>query len=118
MDVSGHQRTNPQVSHALIKPPIAPERITHAMTTQPSVDSTNEPATTGHDKGPTPALLTINDAVRVLRLSRSVVYALIKDGRLRVVHQGRAARIPAAAINEYVSLLESESGHVSDRDDL
>ncbi|MHA6762109.1 helix-turn-helix domain-containing protein [Streptacidiphilus sp. PAMC 29251] len=53
------------------------------------------------------------DAVRVLRLSRTVVYDLIRVGRLRTVKEGRARLIPASAIAEYVALLESEAkgGH-------
>jgi excisionase family DNA binding protein len=77
------------------------------MTAQ-SVNDTEDPVTADRDEGPL-ALLTVNDAARVLRLSRSVIYEQIRAGRIRVVHQGRAARIPVAAIGEYVSLLESES---------
>ncbi|WP_049580231.1 helix-turn-helix domain-containing protein [Streptomyces sp. SBT349] len=57
-----------------------------------------------------PALYRVADAVRVLNLSRTVVYELIRAGRLRTVHEGRACRIPASAIREYVSLLEQEAG--------
>lgn len=55
------------------------------------------------------ALYRIEDASRVLSLSRTVVYGLIRAGRLRTVNQGRARRIPASAIREYVALLEREA---------
>lgn len=56
-----------------------------------------------------PVLYRVPDAVRVLRLSRTVVYDLIRVGRLRTVKEGRARLIPASAIAEYVALLESEA---------
>ena len=40
-------------------------------------------------------LYEVRDAMRMLRLSRTVVYELIRSGRLRSVKQGRARRIPA-----------------------
>ncbi|WP_267460666.1 helix-turn-helix domain-containing protein [Pseudonocardia oceani] len=43
--------------------------------------------------------------MRLLSLSRSVIYELIRSGRLRSVTQGRPGLIPAAAIAEYVALL-------------
>ncbi|MGW0980291.1 helix-turn-helix domain-containing protein [Streptomyces xiamenensis] len=56
-----------------------------------------------------PALYRVPDAVRVLNLSRTVVYDLIRTGRLRTVCEGRARRIPASAIRDYVALLEKEA---------
>jgi predicted house-cleaning noncanonical NTP pyrophosphatase (MazG superfamily) len=47
--------------------------------------------------------------MRVLSLSRSVIYEQIRAGRLRTVHQGRACLITAAAITDYITLLEAES---------
>lgn len=40
----------------------------------------------------------------------AVIYELIRAGRLRSVKQGRARRIPAAAIRDYIALLEREAG--------
>jgi excisionase family DNA binding protein len=57
-----------------------------------------------------PLLYRVVDAMRVLNLSRSVIYEQIRAGRLRTVHQGRACRIPASALREYVALLEQEAG--------
>jgi excisionase family DNA binding protein len=54
-------------------------------------------------------LYEVRDVMRMLRLSRTVVYELIRSGRLRSVKQGRARRIPATAIREYIALLESEA---------
>jgi excisionase family DNA binding protein len=54
-------------------------------------------------------LYEITDAVRMLRLSRTVIYELIRSGRLRSVKEGRARRITATAIREYIALLEKEA---------
>jgi excisionase family DNA binding protein len=56
-----------------------------------------------------PQLYCIPDAVRMLRLSRTVIYELIRSGRLRSVKEGRARRITADAIREYITLLEKEA---------
>ncbi|MET7507537.1 helix-turn-helix domain-containing protein [Streptomyces albidoflavus] len=50
------------------------------------------------------------DAVKVLGLSRSVVYDLIRAGRLRTVKEGRTRLVPASAITDHVALLEREAG--------
>ncbi|MDG4818256.1 helix-turn-helix domain-containing protein [Micromonospora sp. WMMD956] len=57
----------------------------------------------------TKALYTIPEAMDLLSLSRTVIYEQIRSGRLRSVVQGRARRVPAGAIAEYVALLERES---------
>jgi excisionase family DNA binding protein len=54
-------------------------------------------------------LYRVREAMTVLSLSRSVVYELIRSGRLRSVTEGRARLIPATAIAEYVALLEDEA---------
>jgi excisionase family DNA binding protein len=54
-------------------------------------------------------LYRVADAMTVLSMSRSVIYEQIRSGRLRSVTQGRSRLIPAAAIVEYVALLERES---------
>ena len=51
----------------------------------------------------------VSDAMRLLNLSRTVIYELIRSGRLRSVKQGRSRRIPAAAIRDYIALLEEEA---------
>lgn len=63
----------------------------------------------------TPAwrLYRIPEAMRLLSMSRSVIYEQIRAGRLRSVCQGRTRLIPASAIEEYVALLVRESGRAS-----
>ena len=58
---------------------------------------------------PTKALYRIPEAMRLLSLSRSVIYEQIRAGRLRTVNQGRARLVPAAAITAYVDLLQREA---------
>ena len=55
-------------------------------------------------------LYRVTDAVRVLNLSRTAVFELLRSGRLRSVKQGRTRLIPASAIRDYVALLEREAG--------
>jgi excisionase family DNA binding protein len=54
-------------------------------------------------------LYRVGDAMRLLSLSRSVIYELIRSGRLRSVTQGRTRLIPASAIDDYIALLEREA---------
>jgi hypothetical protein len=56
-----------------------------------------------------PALYKVADVMRVLRMSRSVIYEQIRAGRLRTVKQGRATFITSAAITDYIKLLETEA---------
>lgn len=55
------------------------------------------------------ALYSIVDTMALLSMSRSVVYEQIRAGRLQTVHQGRRCYITAAALERYVTLLESEA---------
>lgn len=48
-------------------------------------------------------LLSVDQAAAALSLGRSLVYAEIGAGRLRSVKVGRARRIPASAIAEYIA---------------
>ena len=54
-------------------------------------------------------LYRVADAMRVLSISRSVIYEQIRCGRLRSVTQGRTRLIPASAIADYIALLEREA---------
>jgi len=56
-----------------------------------------------------PCLYRVDEARLVLSMSRTVIYELIRSGRLRSVKQGRSRLIPASAITEYVALLEREA---------
>ena len=55
------------------------------------------------------ALYRVPDAMRLLSLSRSVIYNQIRSGRLRSVKEGATRLIPAEAIAEYIALLEAEA---------
>ena len=55
------------------------------------------------------ALYRVPEVMRLLSLSRSVIYNQIRTGRLRSVKQGNTRLIPAEAIAEYVALLEAEA---------
>ncbi|PGH46916.1 helix-turn-helix domain-containing protein [Streptomyces sp. Ru87] len=57
-----------------------------------------------------PVLYRVRDATRILRLSRTTIYDLMRTGRLRTVKEGGARLIPASAVAEYVALLEREAG--------
>lgn len=54
-------------------------------------------------------LYRVADAMRVLSLSKTVIYEQIRSGRLRTVKQGRSRLIPESAIREYIALLEKEA---------
>jgi excisionase family DNA binding protein len=54
-------------------------------------------------------LYRVVDAMVVLSLSRTVIYEQIRSGRLRSVTEGRTRLIPAAAIADYIKLLEREA---------
>jgi excisionase family DNA binding protein len=86
-----------------------PARRVHPSSTEgdPSMNSIRigQPTTPPGDK----ALYRVPEVMVLLSLSRTVIYELIRSGRLRTVQQGRVRLIPAAAVAEYVALLEHES---------
>jgi len=53
----------------------------------------------------TPLLYRVDEAADALRLSRSLIYELIRSGRLRSVKAGRRRLVPVAALAEYVDSL-------------
>lgn len=53
----------------------------------------------------TPLLLNVDEAAEALRLSRSLLYELIRSGRLRTVKAGRRRLVPVSALAEYVASL-------------
>jgi excisionase family DNA binding protein len=60
--------------------------------------------------GPPDVLLyKVPDVMHALNLSRSVVFELLRTGRLRSVKEGRSRLIPASAVRDYVALLEQEA---------
>ncbi len=54
-------------------------------------------------------LYRIPEAMRLLSLSRSVIYNQIRVGRLRSVTEGTTRLIPADAIADYIALLKAEA---------
>jgi excisionase family DNA binding protein len=54
-------------------------------------------------------LYRVTDAMALLSLGRSVIYEQLRSGRLRSVHVGRTRLVPAAAITDYIALLEREA---------
>ena len=54
-------------------------------------------------------LYRVKDAMRILNLSRTVIYELMRTGRLRSVQQGRTRLITAEAIRDYIALLKDEA---------
>ena len=56
----------------------------------------------GTAAGVAPLLLTIPQAAAVLAIGRTTVYELIGAGDLEAVHIGRSARVPVAALEDYV----------------
>ena len=58
---------------------------------------------------PGPMMFRISTVVKLTGLSRSVIYEQIKAGRLRTVKQGSATLVTAAALDDYVQLLEQEA---------
>jgi len=51
----------------------------------------------------------VTEAMEILSLKRSVIYEQLRSGRLRSVRVGRTRLITAAAIDDYVALLETEA---------
>ncbi|MFC6081678.1 helix-turn-helix domain-containing protein [Sphaerisporangium aureirubrum] len=54
-------------------------------------------------------LYRVTDAMRLLSMSRTVIYEQFRAGRLRSVKQGRSRLITAGAIRDYIALLEKEA---------
>jgi len=54
-------------------------------------------------------LLTIPQAAHRLGVGRTTVYELTNAGELEVVHIGRCARVPAAALDAFVERIRDQS---------
>jgi len=61
----------------------------------------------------TPVLYRIEEAMDLLRLSRTQIYREMDAGRLRSVNIGRARRVPRKALEDYVSHLEQSATSLS-----
>jgi len=55
-----------------------------------------------------PRVLRVEEAARALGIGRSLVYDLIRTGRLRSFKIGRRRLIPADAIDEAIAALSEE----------
>jgi excisionase family DNA binding protein len=72
---------------------------------------------TPHEKGTTldtrtpvaPRVLRVDEAALALGIGRSLVYDLIRSGRLRSFKVGSRRLIPAAAIDEAIATLTEEA---------
>ncbi|WP_159795434.1 helix-turn-helix domain-containing protein [Puerhibacterium puerhi] len=53
-----------------------------------------------------PVLYRVEEAAEALRLGRTIVYELIRCGRLRTVKVGTRRLVPVAAVREYAATLE------------
>ena len=62
------------------------------------------------ESGDSPArLYRIKEAMRLLSMSRTLIYEQIRAGRLKTVTQGRARLVPDTAIADYIGLLIREA---------
>lgn len=57
--------------------------------------------------GDAPALLTVEEAARRLRIGRTLCFRLVASGELESVVIGRLRRIPPAALDDYVNRLRA-----------
>jgi excisionase family DNA binding protein len=64
-------------------------------------NETTQPEDRANDER-TVLLLTMIDAARALSIGRTTMYELVAAGEIGVVHIGRSARVPVAALEEYV----------------
>lgn len=64
---------------------------------------------TAVNAAPDAVLYKIPEVSRMLRMSRGAVYQEMSTGRLRRVKRGRSVFVTAAAIADYVALLEREA---------
>ena len=64
-----------------------------------------------------PAVLTVAETARLLRLGRNQAYAAIKSGQIRAIRIGSSYRVPRAAIEELLGGSEpaAETYRAADR---
>ena len=61
------------------------------------------------DSGCGKLLLTVTEAAAARGSGRSLLYALVMRGQIRSVKIGRARRIPAAELEDFIERLREES---------
>ncbi len=65
-----------------------------------------EPEGVRHTKGPPmEKMLTVDQAADALQISRTKLFDLLRTGVLRSVKIGRARRVPASSIDQYINEL-------------
>jgi len=57
---------------------------------------------TAREHGMQPLLLTVEEAQRLLSLSRSKIYEMLRAGEIPSIKVGRVRRIPRTALEQYV----------------
>jgi excisionase family DNA binding protein len=72
---------------------------------------TTQPEDRANDER-TVLLLTMIDAARALSIGRTTMYELVAAGEIGVVHIGRSARVPVAALEQYVERRRAEGATV------
>ena len=50
----------------------------------------------------TPVTYSVDEAAQALRLSRDMIYQLIRSGRLRTIKVGRRRLVPVAALDDWL----------------
>ena len=65
---------------------------------------------TAKDGGRDRLLLRVPEAAERAALSRSKLYELIASGEIRVIHIGRAVRVPSAELERWVRRISDEEG--------
>ncbi len=58
----------------------------------------------------TPQLLTIQDIVELYKISRSTIYRLIENQKLKVVHIGKSVRVHVEEIENWLKGLSNTNG--------
>lgn len=58
----------------------------------------------------TPIVLTVQEACLVLRVSKGMLYKLIRAGHLETVRMGRRRYVPSASIQSLIERLKEKEG--------
>lgn len=61
------------------------------------------------DREIAPVLYRVDEAAEAMRVSRSVIYELIRSDRLRTVKLGRSRRVPVDALADCIALLAGDA---------
>lgn len=55
-----------------------------------------------HAANPFPALMTVDEVAKQLRVGRNSAYMLVKTGQIRCIKIGRTIRVPRNAVIEFI----------------